>query len=60
MSLFQPMPLQTRVSAFDGRDFVFELLCGEPHKSSFVAFGSMWRREVAFARQALDRFPGAT
>lgn len=36
----------------DGAQWLYEILCGGPHKISSVAFGVMWRWDAVLARNA--------
>ena len=43
-----------------GHGWLYELLCGPPHKSSSVAFGVMWRHSSDMADKTSGVRRGAT
>lgn len=43
VEFIEPMECAPVTKLRDGSQWVFEILCGEPHKISSVAFGVMWR-----------------
>ena len=44
----------------EGSQWLWEILCGGPHKISSVAFGVLWRWDVVLARETHQRSPNAT
>jgi len=39
----EPMECESVSKLREGSEWVYEILCGSPHKTSYVALGVMWR-----------------
>jgi hypothetical protein len=54
-SFVEPMECLSVPRLPEGSQWLWEILCGSPHKISYVASGVMWRWDAVLARNAHGR-----